>query len=385
MRSGRWVCVLGLAGLVGCGPSGPVCDAGGDVVAEASPSGPPPREYVLALSSVVIDTTDDPTVPVFGFNLDGLSSIATEEQDCSKQDSPSALDLDQNARYLVVGGPVVPSAVCGESPQRLECLYDRRDPFGACRGGVDNQAPIGANAIDTIAASGPGGVRAALASHFANQRGTVLVRVAGVDGDPGPTLEDPDIEVQIAAAVPAFSDGCTAAGTNREYALLRSSLRAGGASLRDALFSVPGRIRAGRVEIAADAATTLRFDIGTLAQLRPLGFGPGAPAMHAAHLRFDLGADGSGSRGNFGAFVLGSELVRTAVSVFEGVGFTEDQFAAVIGGLIDVQVDGVCATTSPMLRYGGFGVGYGMTFVPARVATPPVVDAPAPGTCAARP
>lgn len=319
MRSGRWVCVLGLAGLVGCGPrmpSGPVCDAGGDVVAEASPSGPPPREFVLALSSVVIDTTDDPTVPVFGFNLDGYFSVGERQEECFDQDSPSSYDLDQNGPRLRVTDSCPMDARAAQGCTVLASpAPDALGAGGACTGGVDNRASVLANTVDTVASPVPGGVRAALVSHFAQQRGTVLVRVAGVNGEPGPALEDSEIEVQIGAAVPAFTSECEASGASREYALLRSSLREGGTSLRDALFSARGRIRAGRVEIVAEAGAILRFDVGASVHLGPLGFGPAAPDMNAVHLRFDLGADGSGSRGNFGAYLPAAQVIQRATAI----------------------------------------------------------------------
>lgn len=78
---------------------------------------------------------------------------------------------------------------------------------------------------------------------------------------------------------------------------------------------------------------------------------------------------------------MGDEVMR-AVRADPSTAPYETQVAAVLGGLVDVQVMGICSMRSgSTTRFGALGLGAAPSYVPARLASDPIADARTPGAC----
>ena len=109
---------------------------------------------------------------VAGFNVDGRFSgpAGAAPADCAHGDFFSTTDADQNI------------GTCSGGVARGGL---------ACTGGVDNQLP---ELIAVLSGFGTD-VRREYADQLQRGRLTLLVRVTGVDGTPGPSLNDSDVVV----------------------------------------------------------------------------------------------------------------------------------------------------------------------------------------------
>jgi hypothetical protein len=287
---------------------------------------------------------------VAGFNLDGrfTGAIPRADEECNHGDFFSELDPDQNMGTCTAG-----SARGGT----------------ACVGGVDNQLPAIANALESFG----GDVQGTLASLLRNGRMSVVVRVSGVDGAPGPTLHDDQVTVRIYPVAWPLFDDCTQIGTpGLRYAIDDESLGVPG-DLARARFRFNARIVAGRVmTLPTGSASTPDFVLA-------LPFGTTVASLHLfrTQLRFDLTADRA-LRGNLG----GSTLLRDAVdAVLPALppGISPSIVHSVTQSFVDIREP----EHDPLgCRYpnGSIGLGMGFTGVRAEVA-PTTVRGPQPGRC----
>lgn len=331
-------------------------DSGGPPVEDPGVDDPP-GTYTFVFASVTIDATSATTRS--GFNLDGFySQTPYRPADCSHADAFSLTDRDQHCALI----SIVDARCTGEL---TGC-----SPGGGCRPGVDNQLPEIVDMLDV-----PTGMnqRADLASDIAQSRLVILARLTGVEGEPGNSLNDSNVQLALYAGYPAFSAGCDALAPDRVYRVSAASLRPLSTSVDQPLVVLQGRIVNGRVQVAAAANTAIPLP-GT-------GGAVGAGLLtERVQLRFNLGADRAGSLGNAGGMWQGSDvynaIVRAAPSL-SGIA------ARLVGERVDVQVGGVCAETNRTPpRFGGIGIGYGFTLLPARVAmNNPVADGPMSGAC----
>ena len=101
--------------------------------------------------------------------------------------------------------------------------------------------------------------------------------------------------------------------------------------------------------------------------------------MHALQVRFNLGSDAL-TNGSLGGWVAGGDII-TAVAMLAPDYI--NVVRGVIGGLVDIQIMGVCDGSATMpATYGGISLGLGIHAVPATISTTtPMADAPAVGTC----
>lgn len=317
----------------------------------------PPGTYTFVFASVTIDPTSATTRA--GFNLDGFYSQSPyRAPDCSHADAYSPTDRDQHCSLV--------SLVDGRCTAELTGCA----PGGGCRAGVDNQLP---ELVDLLDVPTRMNQRADLAENIAHSRLVILARLTGVDGEPGGGLDDPSVQLALYAGFPAFSSGCDALAPDRVYRVAATSLRPLSTSVDQPLVVLPGRIVNGRVQVAAAA--------GTAIPLPGTGGAVGAGLLtERVQLRFDLGADRAGSHGNAGG-------MWRAIDVYNAIVAAAPSLSSLAAGLVaqrtDVQLDGVCADTSRMPpRFGGIGIGYAFTLLPARVAmSNPVAGGPTPGAC----
>jgi hypothetical protein len=342
-----------------------VRDAGGS---DARPVGPdvPDFEdggivgptYDFVLTQFVIDGDKVGTAPhpaihtqgVAGFNLDGRFTGATarDPEECQHGDFFSALDADQNM------GTCTPGAMRGGS---------------ACTGGVDNQLPEIADTVNGFGIN----VRNSIAELLSTGQTVILVRVSGVDGALGPTLNDDQVTVRVyPVGRPMFSD-CARIGTpGLEYAVDDASLAAPGDFAR-ARYRFNGRIVAGRL-ITAPTGSTAAPDFGIDL---PLGTAVAPLSLYRTQLRFDLTMDRA-NRGNLGGSAPLREVVDAIVPALPS-GISPAIVTTVVQSFVDIQ-DPAGSPTGCRAPNGSIGMGLGFAGVRATIV-PMTVRGPQPGRC----
>ncbi len=334
--------------LAGCSSpsSGPI-DAAADAPAEVAP--PPPRTLTFVIDQLTIDLSDSPDDPHTGLNLDDLYSTDIDPLGCTHRDYYSLYDNDQHCAAASGEHCTVPPG-CSQT-----------DP--GCIGGVDNQLPTLANTIRTAASFD---IRPALSDSVAQSRLVLLVRV----GDVNDLINDPSVGVSIYRGNPTFGSDCASVLPGREYAVDSASLIGGTDVDVNARVRLSGSIVDGRLRIrAVDSASSVELPIavgGSSLQFQ----------MRALQLRANIADDGL-SNGSFGGWVKGDDFFTPCC--FQCCDL--NVMRAVIGGLVDVQLDGLCdgsANTPP--TWGGISLGFGIHAVRATIA-PMIANGPMPGTC----
>lgn len=312
---------------------------------------------VYALTSVQFDADQTPpgSRAMHGFNLDGRYSSSRRADmtydDCNHGDFFSALDPDQNM------GP---------------CTAGTSGGGAGCGGGVDNQLPA---LLTTIASLGTGAdVGMALNSSIANGALAIVLRIDDVDGEVGPTLDDPYVTVNLyPVAHPNFRD-CAMLGTpGLEYAIDNRSLTTPG-DLDAPRVQLIGRITHGRLRVQqprAAAAMGLPF---------PLTFAGAKVSLTVFQPRLgvDLTADG-GEAGNLGGFARFADIVTT-IAGLGSLPIDEAAARTLLQGFVDVATP--LGATEPSCEFpeGGISLGFGLRAARATIAATPV-NAGAPGTC----
>lgn len=292
------------------------------------------------------------TVGLAGFNLDErfTGSVGRDPSECNHGDFFSTLDPDQNMGTCSAG-----TARGGAS----------------CMGGVDNQLP---DIADTVGAFGAD-IRDTINQLTANGRMSILVRLSGVEGTPGPTLDDDQVTLRVyTIGRPMFTD-CRRIGTpGNAYAVDDASLTTPG-DLARARFRFNARIVHGRVMTIPTGATAepdFTFDL-------PLG-GPTAPlSLYRTQLRFNLGEAGdSVAAGNLGGATPLREISDAVVPMIPS-GISPSVVNAVLQSFVDIQ-DPLGDPTGCRLPNGSIGLGMGFTGVRAVIQSTSVRGAQ-PGMC----
>lgn len=324
-----------------CGPSGGgPGDAGGDGAGDdASGAG---QTYTFVVSDMAIDPGDDPTLgPAAGFNLDGLYSSASDADGCVHQDFVSALDPDQN-------------------------MPDGCTMLGTgCRGGVDNQLPSLANALDHIVP-----IRDILRDEVTHNHLVVLARITGVDS----LADDPNVSVNLYIGYPTFTTDCDRVLPDREYSVDATTVDGG--DIERAHLSFAGAIVRGRLRL-----TPSMSDPTIPIPLPVFGGAPLTLTLHGVQFRMDLTAQ-AGERGNLGGYLDGDEVLRGTCATFPSYCMVD---MPIVGNAVDIRRMGVCFDASAMTpQFGSIGVGINVRAVSARISSAtPVATGPARDTCGA--
>jgi hypothetical protein len=317
--------------------------------------GTPGQTFTYVIDNLSIDMTDNPDVPHTGFNLDNLFSSDIDAMGCTHADYFSTTDNDQHCS-------AVTNEMCTVTPN-TGCA---RTATG-CKGGVDNQLPTLANTVQTALSTD---IRMTIADTIANNSLALLIRVSDVND----TMNDSSVRVAIYRAFPTFNAGCTAVAANREYSVDSSFLSAGATNIdTGATVAFDGSIVNGRLQVRAGGSSGV-FNL-------PISFSGYTLNLPLNQVQFRGNVSATEiATGNLGGWVGGEEVitaVRMIAPSYEAV------VRGVIGGLVDIQVQGICDGSAMMPpRYGGIAVGFAVHAIPATISTTtPIATTQAAGTC----
>lgn len=313
-------------------------------------------DYVFSRFTIdgdAVRTAPNPAVHtegVAGFNLDGrfTGAVAAMPADCAHGDFFSTLDADQNMGACAAG-----SARGGSG----------------CVGGVDNQLP----AVADLVMGFGNDLRTSIDTLVNAGRTVVLMRVAGLDAPPSPTLDDSSVTVLVyPVARPMFAD-CAMSGTpGLAYAIDDASLTRAG-DIASARYRFPAAVVRGRLVTQPSRAPGADFAINV-----PLTGGvPATFELLRTQIRADLGADRA-TRGNLGGYTP-LRAVTAAVAGALPAGIPESTVSLILQSLVDVQSP---AGDSEGCYAPNGAIALGMGFVAARatVAERTVAGPPA-GMC----
>lgn len=360
---GRKILATGLTSLalfaVGCGgdegSTTPTTDAGGG-------GGGTGMTYDYVISQLTLDNSMMiPNRGAFGYNVDGRFTPATGRQpaDCDKDDYFSPVDSDQNMGT---------------------CTAGQANGGASCRGGVDNQLPSIAETVGGLVGGGSD-IGALVQGQINDGSLAVIVRVEGVNGAPGPTLNDDSVTVKIYPfAHPMFANCSSVGQPNQMYQIDPDSVVGGNIAM--ARFTYQGRIVNGRLQVATTDLTRPGFSLGIPVSSTTLNLN-----LYAVSLRVTMGAT-SGSNGNLGGMILRSDLVSTLAMARDllPAGISAETVNGLIGGFVDIATDSMNRPgmgSCDMGNAGGIGAGLGFATQIANVS-PTVGPRPTSGTCGAR-
>lgn len=400
MTSGKKILGTGLVSMflaMGCGGSNtPVADAGTPATDSGTPTtdrggtptdggtpvadaGPPQAlctpnatgmattyDYVITQLSVDGNQTPSATArPVFGFNLDNQRSPVTRPPEgpphCAHGDYTSALDQDQN----------------GDANGR-PCMAGS----AGCTGGVDNQLPAVVDALGQFMAGLDVGM---LLNGQINEGGLILLaRVSDVNGPLGPTLCDDNVTIRMYVGYPLFSNCANVQMPNQMYAIAASSLM-NPMDPNSALIQFRGSIVNGRLRVTPQVGMS---DRPSLSIPLPISGVMGLSLdLYNTQLRVTMNADGSGSDGNLGGFILKRDLLVALGRVPQLMPFLAAA-APLLDGFVDIStpvgaMGALCTGMGASGREEG-GIGLGLGFRTARAQISPMVLANRmSGTCGA--
>ena len=376
-------CADGRTGAQTCGPDGTfgLCacfalDAGGATDAAATtdaapPSDLPPAEdlppasapdaaaqtYDYVLNRLIVDEGAEPGITTrafYGFNLDGRfspsRSTSQEPADCSHGDYFSTVDPDQNMGSCTMG------TVGGGA---------------GCQGGVDNQFPVIVQTLMQFQASL--NVQASLNADLNAGRGLMLIRLSGVNGALGPTLNDPAVTVQVYPYVwPAFTDCARVGRRDQIYAVDDRSLTIPN-DLDSARVQFAGRIVNGRLRVTPPpvgaTAPDLVLPVSLLGTALRLG-------LYQSRLHFTPG-ETDATLGNLGGYMRQGEFID-AITAHPSLSAFRDAAGPLIQGFVDVATG--APTASCAAPQGGIGVGLGFSATRAVILSTTVSTVPV-GVC----
>ncbi|TAK31992.1 MAG: hypothetical protein EPO40_03655 [Myxococcaceae bacterium] len=377
-------CADGRTGAQTCGPDGTfgacacfALDAGNapdvSTAVDAPAADLPPMEdlspasapdaaaqtYDYVVNRLILDEGAEPGVTTrafYGFNLDGRFSpsrtSSQEPADCSHGDYFSAVDPDQNMGTCTVG-------MAGGGV--------------GCQGGVDNQFPNFAQTIMQFQASL--NVQASLNADLSAGRGLMLIRLSGVNGALGPTLNDPAVTVQVYPYVwPAFTDCARVARRDQIYAVDDRSLAVPN-DLDSARVRFAGRIVNGRLRVlsAPIAATAPDFVLPLSLQGAALNL-----SLYQSRFHFTPG-ETDATAGNLGGYMRQTEFID-ALTAHPALSQFRDAAGPLIQGFVDVATG--TPTASCVAPQGGIGVGLGFSATRAVILSTTVPSVPV-GVCGA--
>ncbi len=360
-----------LATAAGCGSSTPATgtDAGTTPTDTGTPATDTPvvqgdagpgQTYDYVINTLILDNGDDPPSNrgFYGFNLDGrFSPSRTASQapaDCSHGDYFSVVDPDQNMGTCTAG-------MTGGGT--------------GCTGGVDNQLPNVAQTIQQFMASL--NVSQLINDQITSGKLLIGVRVTGVNGALGATLNDPSVTVYVYPFTWAgFANCANIQMPGQMYSVDNRSLNTPG-DLNSAKLSFQGSIVNGRLRVnpPANGATTPNFSLPLPVQGMTIPLN-----LFQTQLRVTMGAT-DGTLGNLGGFLMQGDLV-TALTTIPALASFREAAAPLIQGFVDVATPVGGATASCDSPQGGIGVGLGFTTKSAVFATTTVSAAPT-GVCGA--
>jgi hypothetical protein len=345
----------------------PATDAGATALCTPNATGMATTyEYVITTLSVDGNQTPSATArPVFGFNLDNQRSPVTRPPEgaphCAHGDYTSMLDNDQN----------------GDANGRA-CAAGS----AGCTGGVDNQLPAVVDALGQFMAGLDVG---ALLRTQINEGGLILLaRVSDVNGTLGPTLCDDSVTIRLYLGYPLFSNCANVQMPNQMYAIAASSVM-NPMDPNSALIQFQGRIVNGRLRVIPSAGMA---DRPSLSIPLPISGVQGLNLdLYNTQLRVTMNADGSGSDGNLGGFILKRDLLTALGRVPQLMPFLAAA-APLLDGFVDVATPlgaagALCTGMGTGGREeGGIGLGLGFRTVRATIAPMVLTDRMA-GTCGA--
>lgn len=364
--------LLATLGVVGCGGTtgsggGGTTDAsttdtssGTDASAQDVAVGPP-QTFDYVINAITVDQglnaagmpngmapdTARHTQSVTGFNLDGRFSgpNGADPADCAHGDYFSTIDPDQNM------------GTCTAGMARGGAM---------CNGGVDNQLPAIAETVSGFGTD----IRMTLRDQVTQGKIAILIRVSDVNGTPGPTLNDPSVQVKVyPVGHPNFASCSNIGMPGQRYVVNTRSLMMGSTSLDNALVSFSGRIENGRLKLMPPAGSTMpnfTFNLPIMNMNIPL-------SLYQTQLRVSLGAD-TGTNGSLGGYVPLASLSSMLATLLPA-GIPSSTVQTVLMSLVDVQVPmgNAMGCTAPN---GGISLGLGFTVARAVIDPMPVSAAP---------
>jgi hypothetical protein len=349
------------AGVIDAGATRPDVVAMADVAIDRGPpDAGPGMTYDYVINRLIIDEGAEPFVAArgfYGFNLDGRYSPSRTAQqqaaDCSHGDYFSTVDPDQNE------GSCVDGAAGGGT---------------SCRGGVDNQY---ATLAQTLMQFMPTfNLNTEINASINTGALLMLVRVSGVHGVLGPSLNDPSVVVRMYPVAHATFANCANIQTSGQaYAVNNRSLLTPG-DLDSARVRFDGSIVNGRL-IVTPNTTTSRIENFSVSAVVPSSEMLGV-TLFDTRLRFNL-RETEGTAGNLGGYFLQTEYLNVLTSIPALAQF-RDAAGPLIQGFVDIATAGAGTTLSCDSPQGGIGIGLGFT---ARRATisPVTVNARPAGAC----
>ena len=311
------------------------------------------RTYDYVINRLLLDEGAEPGVTTrafFGFNLDGRNSpsrtASQQAADCSHGDYFSTVDPDQNMGT---------------------CMAGTAGGGAMCQGGVDNQLPNVAQTIMQFQASL--NVQALLNEQIDSGKLLILVRLSGVNGTLGPSLNDSSVHVSVYPfAYAAFGNCANIQMGNQMYSVDNRSLNTAG-DLNSAKLQFDGQIVNGRLRVnppaANAAAPNFSLPLPLMGQNLQLD-------LYQTQLRVTPGAT-DGTNGNLGGYLRQTDLI-TALTTIPALMQFRDAAGPLIQGFVDIATG--TPTASCDAPQGGIGVGLGFatkiaTILPTTVAAAP--------------
>jgi len=358
--------LISTMGLVGCGDSTGSTPAGDGGVTTDTNTPPadagPDQTFDYVINAITVDSAAGGMAPnpatstagVAGFDLDGLKSTVADAAmrggpACAHADFFSTIDPDQNTG---------------------NCAAGMARGGAACQGGVDNQLPEIANTVMGFGTD----IRMTLTEQVAAGKVAILVRVTGVNGTPGPTLNDSAVRIHVYPISRPMFAACSNIGMpGQMFAVDNASLNTAG-DLNTAKIQFAGSIVNGRLRVAPAAAgpamANFTFNLPIMDMNIPL-------ALFKTQLRVDMTPD-RGANGNLGGYAQLSSLA-SMLGVLLPAGIPVATVQTVLQSLVDVQ-DPAGNAMGCMAPNGGISLGLGFTTVRAVIAPMTVMGAQA-GMC----
>jgi hypothetical protein len=309
----------------------------------------PAQTFDYVISALSIDQAMGGMAPnpmthgqgVAGFNLDNRFSgpAGAMPADCAHGDFFSTTDTDQNMGT---------------------CTAGMARGGAACNGGVDNQLPEIGNIVSGFGTD----IRMTIDEQLSMGKIAILVRIADVNGTPGPTLNDNSVNVTVyTTGRPMFASCAMRSMPGAAYAIDTTT--------QEATFT--GRIVNGRLVVnppAAAGMANFTLNLPIMNMNIPL-------RLFQTQLRVNMTPD-TGTAGNLGGYIPLRDL-STMLATLLPAGIPPATVQTVLASLVDVQLPmgDAMGCTAPN---GGISLGLGFTTTRATIQAARVTGAQA-GMC----